>query len=33
MAIRHRIQGDSMQMVVCQLGCGQSLYVEAGKFL
>jgi uncharacterized protein (AIM24 family) len=33
MAIRHKIQGDSMQMVVCQLGSGQSLYAEAGKFL
>lgn len=33
MAIRHRIQGESMQMVVCQLGPGESLYAEAGKFL
>jgi uncharacterized protein (AIM24 family) len=33
MAIRHKIQGDSMQMAICQLGPGESIYAEAGKFL
>lgn len=33
MAIRHKIQGESMQMAICQLGAGESLYAEAGKFL
>jgi uncharacterized protein (AIM24 family) len=33
MAIAHKLQGESMQMVVCQLGPGQSVYAEAGKFL
>ena len=33
MAIQHKSQGESMQMVVCQLGAGESVYAEAGKFL
>ena len=33
MTIQHKIVGESMQMVVCQLGEGQVLYAEAGKFL
>jgi uncharacterized protein (AIM24 family) len=31
--IQHKIVGEAMQMVVCQLGEGQSVYCEAGKFL
>ena len=33
MAIQHKFQGESMQMVICQLGPDQSIYAEAGKFL
>ena len=33
MAIQHKIQGESMQMVICQLGAEQTIYAEAGKFL
>ncbi len=33
MTIRHKVVGDAMQMVVCQLGAGQQVYCEAGKFL
>jgi uncharacterized protein (AIM24 family) len=33
MTIQHKVVGESMQMVVCQLAEGQSLYCEAGKFL
>lgn len=33
MAIEHKLVGNAMQMVVCQLGPGQSVYCEAGKFL
>lgn len=33
MAIQHKITGNATQMIVCQLGEGQSLYAEAGKFL
>ncbi len=33
MAIKHKIQGESMQMVICQLEPEQTLYAEAGKFL
>ena len=33
MAIQHKIQGESMQMAICQLGPDQSVYAEAGKFL
>jgi uncharacterized protein (AIM24 family) len=31
--IQHKIVGEGMQMVVCQLGAGQQIYAEAGKFL
>lgn len=33
MTIRHKLVGDAMQMVVCQLGPGQQVFCEAGKFL
>lgn len=33
MSISHKIVGNSMQMAVCQLADGQTLYAEAGKFL
>ncbi len=33
MTISTKIIGNAMQMVVCQLGEGQTLYAEAGKFL
>jgi len=33
MTLAHKIQGESMQMVVFQLDEGQRLYAEAGKFL
>lgn len=33
MTIRTKLQGDAMQMAVCQLEPGQLLYAEAGKFL
>ena len=33
MTIQHKIVGEGMQMVVCQLGEGQQVYAEAGKFL
>jgi uncharacterized protein (AIM24 family) len=33
MTIKHKIQGESMQMVICQLEPGQTVYAEAGKFL
>lgn len=33
MTIQHKIQGESMQMVICQLEPGQTIYAEAGKFL
>ena len=33
MAISHKIVGNAMQMVVCQVAEGQTLYAEAGKFL
>ena len=33
MTITTKIIGNAMQMVVCQLGEGQTLYAEAGKFL
>jgi len=32
-AIQHKLVGNAMQMVVCQLEAGQSIYAEAGKFL
>ena len=33
MTLAHKIQGESMQMVVFQLDEGQRVYCEAGKFL
>jgi uncharacterized protein (AIM24 family) len=33
MTIQHKLVGESMQMVVCQLGADQTVYCEAGKFL
>ncbi|HVN50104.1 MAG TPA: AIM24 family protein [Acidimicrobiales bacterium] len=33
MTLAHKIQGESMQMVVVQLDDGQRVYAEAGKFL
>jgi uncharacterized protein (AIM24 family) len=33
MTVQHKLQGESMQMVVCQLGADQVIYAEAGKFL
>ena len=33
MTISHKIVGNAMQMIVCQLGEGQTVYAEAGKFL
>jgi uncharacterized protein (AIM24 family) len=33
MAISTKIMGNAMQLAVCQLGEGQTLYGEAGKFL
>ena len=33
MTINSKIIGNAMQMAVCQLGEGQTLYAEAGKFL
>jgi uncharacterized protein (AIM24 family) len=33
MTIKYKLQGESMQMVICQLEPGQTVYAEAGKFL
>ena len=33
MTLAHKIQGESMQMIVFQLEAGQRVYAEAGKFL
>ncbi len=33
MTITTKIMGNAMQLAVCQLGEGQALYAEAGKFL
>jgi uncharacterized protein (TIGR00266 family) len=33
MTINTKIIGNAMQMAVCQLGPGQTIYAEAGKFL
>ncbi len=33
MTIQHKLVGDAMQMVVCQLGPEQQVFCEAGKFL
>jgi uncharacterized protein (AIM24 family) len=32
-AIKHKLVGDAMQMIVCQLGPEQQVFCEAGKFL
>ncbi len=33
MTVSHKIVGNAMQMVVCQVAEGQTIYAEAGKFL
>ena len=33
MTISHKIVGDAMQLVVCQVDDNQTVYAEAGKFL
>jgi uncharacterized protein (AIM24 family) len=33
MTVSHKVVGDAMQMVVCQVAEGQTIYAEAGKFL
>ncbi|HVC39321.1 MAG TPA: AIM24 family protein [Candidatus Dormibacteraeota bacterium] len=33
MAVANKIVGSAMQMVVCQLEAGQTVYAEAGRFL
>lgn len=33
MTVQHKIVGNAMQLVMCQLEPGQTLYAEAGKFL
>ena len=33
MTIQHKLVGDAMQTVICQLGPDQAVYCEAGKFL
>ncbi len=33
MALAHKLVGNAMQMAVCQLAEGQTVYCEAGKFL
>ncbi|MGH7608676.1 MAG: AIM24 family protein [Candidatus Dormibacteria bacterium] len=33
MAVTHKLVGNAMQMVVCQLESGQTVYAEAGRFL
>lgn len=33
MTVAHKIVGNSMQMVVCQLEVGQTVFAEAGRFL
>lgn len=33
MAVAHKLVGNAMQMVVCQLAAGQTVYAEAGRFL
>ena len=33
MPVAHKLVGNAMQMVVCQLEAGQTVYAEAGKFL
>src|SRR5471030_1646777 len=33
MSISHKIVGNAMQMAVCQIADGQTIYADAGKFL
>jgi uncharacterized protein (AIM24 family) len=33
MTIAHKVVGNAMQMIVCQVAEGQTIYAEAGKFL
>jgi uncharacterized protein (AIM24 family) len=33
MTVSHKIVGNAMQMVVCQVADGQTVYADAGKFL
>ena len=33
MTIQHKLVGESMQQIVCQLGADQTVFCEAGKFL
>ena len=33
MTVSHKIVGNSMQMAVCQVADGQTIYADAGKFL
>jgi uncharacterized protein (AIM24 family) len=33
MTLSHKIVGNAMQLAVCQLGDGQTIYADAGKFL
>lgn len=33
MAISHQIVGNAMQLAICEISDGQSIYAEAGKFL
>ncbi len=33
MTVAHKLTGNAMQMAVCQLDAGQTVYAEAGKFL
>ncbi len=33
MTIQHKLVGNAMQMAVCQVEAGQTVYCEAGKFL
>jgi uncharacterized protein (AIM24 family) len=33
MTIQHKLVGDAMQTVICQLGPDEAVYCEAGKFL
>jgi uncharacterized protein (AIM24 family) len=33
MTVQHKLVGDAMQTIICQLGPDQAVYCEAGKFL
>jgi len=33
MTVSHKVVGNAMQLVVCQIADGQTVYAEAGKFL